>query len=478
MTRTLGLLGRHPLLPLVLLLSWLAAAVEAQGVAELLSQIPSCALPCLTQGLADGNCSLTSVVTAADCLCLNIPLQSDLSTCVQLNCHFEDQARAASLETSLCAAYPKESRSHEVKTIAIALSVITFPVVALRCISRWMITRRLWWDDWTAVFATVLLAGLAGIEIASADLGFGTHYWNVELAAGTKLIQLFYVVQQLYILIQVFAKISILLFFSRIFPARWFQLTVRCFIAFLLIHGLVFLLVIVFQCTPISSTWDRSNPDRKCLNVTAIGYAGAVLSIVEDLVILVLPIPELVKLQLNIRKKIALGFMFSLGSFACITTMVRLKYLVMFSSTFDTTWDNVDIVIWSIVEEFCAILCASLPALRPLLQKVPQLFTSKKETTKETRSTAQSRRSILHIGKDKFHELPETPVSGVDDDDDEEDQPPALIDIADQMAAQADGKRPVVFAKDKETTVNWRADVELQNVKAGKRWQKDVNGRL
>lgn len=160
----------------------------------------------------------------------------------------------------------------------------------------------------------MLLAGLAGIEIASADLGFGTHYWNVELAAGTKLIQLFYVVQQLYILIQVFAKISILLFFSRIFPARWFQLTVRCSIAFLLIHGLVFLLVIVFQCTPISSTWDRSNPDRKCLNVTAIGYAGAVLSIVEDLVILVLPIPELVKLQLNIRKKIALGFMFSLGS--------------------------------------------------------------------------------------------------------------------------------------------------------------------
>lgn len=64
---------------------------------------------------------------------------------------------AASLETSLCAAYPKESRSHEVKTIAIVLSVITFPVVALRCISRWMITRRLWWDDWTAVFATVSL---------------------------------------------------------------------------------------------------------------------------------------------------------------------------------------------------------------------------------------------------------------------------------------------------------------------------------
>nr|XP_036578530.1 uncharacterized protein CTRU02_11450 [Colletotrichum truncatum]KAF6785825.1 integral membrane protein [Colletotrichum truncatum] len=305
--------SRRLLLPLSLL--WFAAsAVEAQSVTGLLSLLPNCSLPCLTKSLQVGNCSLASVTTVAECLCPNIKLQSDLSTCVQLNCPFEDQITAVELEASLCADYPKESRSQEVKNIAIALSAITFPVVALRCISRWMITKRLWWDDWTAVFATLLLAALAGVEIASADLGFGTHYWNVEPASGTKLIQLFYAVQQIYILIQVFAKISILLFFSRIFPARWFQLTVRYFIAFLLSHGLIFLLVIIFQCTPISSIWDRSNSNRKCLDVTAIGYAGAVFSIIEDLVILVLPIPELIKLQLNIRKKIALGLMFSLGS--------------------------------------------------------------------------------------------------------------------------------------------------------------------
>ncbi|GKT97107.1 integral membrane protein [Colletotrichum tofieldiae] len=459
MTGTSRQYGQRSLLSL-LLWCWVVA-VEAQSVTELLLQIPNCA------GLSNGNCSLTSTATVADCLCPDIPLQSALSTCVQLNCPLQDQARTAQLETSLCAAYPKESRSNEVKTVAIALSVITFPAVALRCISRWKTTHRLWWDDWMAVLATILLAGLAGIEIASADLGFGTHYWNVELAKGTKLIQLFYVVQMLYILIQVFAKISILLFFSRIFPARWFQLTVRYFIIFLLVHGAIFLLVIIFQCTPISSTWDRSIPNRKCLNVTAIGYAGAVFSIAEDLVILALPIPELLKLQLNIRKKIALGFMFSLGSFACITTMVRLKYLVMFSSTFDTTWDNVDIVIWSIIEEFCAILCASLPALRPLLQKVPQLFTTGKGTTK-TLSTAQSRRSILNVGKDKFHELPETPLA--------EDLPPTPIDIADQMAAKADGKRQVIFANNKE--MNLYADFEMQSVRSGKKWQKDVNGRL
>ncbi|OLN85391.1 hypothetical protein CCHL11_07980 [Colletotrichum chlorophyti] len=470
MTTTPRRLDRPSLL-LLLLLSCATLLVEAQSPARLLSQVPDCAVPrlqleCITQGLNDGNCNLTSVATIAGCLCPNIKLQSDLSTCVQLKCHFEDQARAAQVETSLCEAYPKESRSHEVKAVAIALSVITFPVVALRCISRWMITNRLWWDDWTAVFATMLLAGLAGVEIASADLGFGTHYWNVEPAAGTKLIQLFYAVQQLYILIQVSAKISILLFFSRIFPARWFKLTVRYFIGFLLLHGLVFLLVIIFQCTPVSSTWDRSDPNRKCMDVTAIGYAGAVFSIIEDLVILALPIPELVKLQLNIRKKIALGFMFSLGSFACITTMVRLKYLVMFSSTFDTTWDNVDIVIWSLAESFCAILCASLPALRPLLQKVPRLFTTERSSAKGL-SSNQSRRSMLNVGKDRFHEILEASV--------DMDSPATPIDIADQMAAKADGKRQVLITRDKE--VDLRADVELQSVRPGQRWQKNDNGK-
>ena len=32
--------------------------------------------------------------------------------------------------------------------------------------------------------------------------------------------------------------------------------------------------------------------------------------------------------------------------------------------------DSVELVMWSMIEEFCAVLCACLPALRPLLQKV------------------------------------------------------------------------------------------------------------
>ena len=43
--------------------------------------------------------------------------------------------------------------------------------------------------------------------------------------------------------------------------------------------------------------------------------------------------------------------------------------------------DNVSVVIWSMIELSCALICASLPALRALLQKVPGFLSSGRKTT-------------------------------------------------------------------------------------------------
>lgn len=79
--------------------------------------------------------------------------------------------------------------------------------------------------------------------------------------------------------------------------------------------------------------------------------------------------------------------------------MVRLKFLIKFSATYDVTWDNVDVVIWSLIEVFCAILCASLPALRPLLKTI-----STKISRKGTSEAAPLRQSIYYR-KQHFGEI-------------------------------------------------------------------------
>ncbi|KAJ0363917.1 hypothetical protein COL26b_012734 [Colletotrichum chrysophilum] len=175
-----------------------------------------------------------------------------------------------------------------------------------------------------------------GCVIASAKLGFGLHYWNVNPANAQRIIQLYYAVQMLYIIVLILAKVSIVALFARVFPSRKFQLVNRLVFVFLVGHGLVFTFVIMFECTPIAGIWDRTLI-RKCVDLNAVALASAILSIVEDIVILAMPIQQLSQLQLGSKKKLAVIFMFSLGSFACITSIVRLRWLVLFADSYDTT---------------------------------------------------------------------------------------------------------------------------------------------
>ncbi|KAL8305070.1 hypothetical protein RB597_003997 [Gaeumannomyces tritici] len=357
-----------------------APLAAAQGISALLLATPQCATPCLFQGLQDGNCSLAAPSTIPNCACTNLTLQATLSACVQQSCNVTDQIKAAGLLGELCAAFPKESRGFEVKLTAVVCLALTAFIVLLRCIARWTVSSRLWLDDWTALLATVLLIALCSVKIVGASLGFGLHYWNVQPANAAPIFQIFYTAQILYILIQVAAKVSILVLFGRIFTATWLRRSVLACNIFVVGHGLIFIIIVILQCIPVQAVWERGI-QAKCLNITAVTWAGAILSIVEDLVILFLPVREVFRLQLTLQKKIAVVLMFSIGSFACVTSMVRLKYIVSFTNSFDSTWDNVDVVTWSIIEVACAIICGSLPTLRPLLQKVPGLLSSVKTTS-------------------------------------------------------------------------------------------------
>lgn len=55
---------------------------------------------------------------------------------------------------------------------------------------------------------------------------------------------------------------------------------------------------------------------------------------------------------------------------ASITSIVRLKFLLKFANTYDSTWDNVDVIKWSLIEILAACICGNLLPLRPLLEKI------------------------------------------------------------------------------------------------------------
>ncbi|KAH8647201.1 integral membrane protein [Xylariales sp. PMI_506] len=387
----------------------MAGSTLAQSVVDVIDQMPSCALPCAMEGVLGGGCSLTNVTLLEDCLCTNNTLLSGMSTCVQTSCQFSDQVISGNLLTSMCAAFPIESRVKEVRTVAIVALVLSFVVVSARCAARLQRTGKLWSDDWTAIISALMLIGGAGLELASAELGFGLHFWDVYVTKAARLLQIFYTVEILYTWIKLIAKASIILLYMRVFIARWFRLACYGCLTYCALSLIAFTFAIAFQCRPVSAIWDRFTSGQ-CLDVNAIGYAGAVLSVVEDVVLIILPIPELRKLQISGRQRLGVGFMFALASFATITSMIRLKYLVEFSKTYDSTWDNVDAIVWSMIELTCIIVCGSLPPLRPWFGQLVPSINSLRSTGWGSGQSKGAKKPETSNGE--FSELPEwTPTT-------------------------------------------------------------------
>ena len=81
----------------------------------------------------------------------------------------------------------------------------------------------------------------------------------------------------------------------------------------LVCHTIAFTVGVAMQCLPLDSLWNNTVP-AKCIDIHIFAIWGAALSIFYDVVIILLPISELKALNLTLRKRIALCFMFALGS--------------------------------------------------------------------------------------------------------------------------------------------------------------------
>lgn len=111
-----------------------------------------------------------------------------------------------------------------------------------------------------------------------------------------------------------FLKFSILKLYGSIFISRRFHAclwAVGAFVAGLTVSGAG---VSIGQCVPIAFAWDPTIPGGSCVNYGLLVLIAGVLNVVTDLVILVLPIPSVLRLQISKQKKYLIIFTFAMGS--------------------------------------------------------------------------------------------------------------------------------------------------------------------
>ncbi|OCT47202.1 hypothetical protein CLCR_02622 [Cladophialophora carrionii] len=110
---------------------------------------------------------------------------------------------------------------------------------------------------------------------------------------------------------------------------------------------------------PVAFYWDKNIEGGHCIDMMAFWFSFSGFNIVTDVAVWVLPMPVLWKLQLPRKQKISLVAVFALGGF---------------NST-DLTYDNVGAATWSAAELNVGIMCACIPALRPMISMIfPRLL--------------------------------------------------------------------------------------------------------
>ena len=176
--------------------------------------------------------------------------------------------------------------------------------------------------------------------------------------------------------------------------------------ALVIIPTIVISLLQILQCRPINLAWEGWDIDgareKHCLDVNILAYVAAGFSIAQDVMVLALPLPLLLKLKVDTGRKACIVVMFSLGVFVLVTSCVRLRYITSFGNTANPTWDYSDPHIWSGVEVAVSIIVACLPAVRALIHRVlPAVSIARGSYIKERSSTrtdtSGSRRKISKV---------------------------------------------------------------------------------
>lgn len=107
-------------------------------------------------------------------------------------------------------------------------------------------------------------------------------------------------------------KISMLLFYLRVFRDPRCRIIAKGALGFTVLYTIPLMFVSIFQCSPIRGVYDFS-AKPKCINIIPSFYTHAVCNIVGDAVIIALVIYSVLPLKIRRKQKILLLFIVSSG---------------------------------------------------------------------------------------------------------------------------------------------------------------------
>ncbi|PYH91564.1 hypothetical protein BO71DRAFT_486146 [Aspergillus ellipticus CBS 707.79] len=265
-----------------------------------------------------------------------------------------------------------EGANPSLVTTSLLVVSIVFPIlgtvaVSLRIFSSAYRAKRLFLDDYAIILAQLCAWGISIDIFVAAALGGVNNSTGSVLGATIVFLRTLWIEGFPLVGSLVLVKVSILLFYARIFITPWFRIATRVYIAVLIAWGIAIIVAQLLCANPISAAWDPFAIDPLRFDYNAFSEAFAGMSMVFDLLVLCFPIPVIHKLQMSTRQKVQVLAIFWLGMFCCIASAIRFYYIYIdiSKSTADTGTNRYSVVTtaftWGTIEPNASIIAACLP---------------------------------------------------------------------------------------------------------------------
>ncbi|KAL2022202.1 hypothetical protein VTK56DRAFT_5812 [Thermocarpiscus australiensis] len=244
------------------------------------------------------------------------------------------------------------------------LAFLAYAVVGLRIASRVLTGAKLGWDDFFVLLAVPQALGMLIIQGMYSQLGVG--YPITETMVNLPMILRLLVSYELIFAMSTFTiKLSVLFFYLRVFVNPAMRLATKVTLGFVCAWTCANILQVFLICRPFRATYDPT-VKGECGDQIASFIAIGAFNIITDVIILSLPIPTVWSLKTSSRAKAGLTGVLMIGLLVSVVAIARCISLTKVDLAFDLTGTMIYADWLSAVEPNLAILCISLPMLRPL----------------------------------------------------------------------------------------------------------------
>ncbi|KAI0477625.1 hypothetical protein GGR56DRAFT_673986 [Xylariaceae sp. FL0804] len=270
---------------------------------------------------------------------------------------------------------------------AIFFIFVSIFVVGLRFYARLVSWAKFGADDWMTIPTMFICIAVAITQIIAATAGgLGSHTKLVDgkLAHTPQLYALEkarYASQLMTVVNYTMVKLCVLLFYRRIFCSnRTFYIINSILIGIVIAWGIAFTFVYIFLCIPISAGWDQFEYEQtgSCLGATPV-WATRISDIVLDAIILIVPLPLVIQLNMRVQQKVAVIGIVMLGIIVVVSSIVQTLYFsweIDFISSNpetyfnDPSWYLPATLFWALTENVTGLVGACLPTYAPLLKRL------------------------------------------------------------------------------------------------------------